>query len=332
MTLEVRKMTLEKLAQNAKVSLGTVSKAFSGSHEVSEKTRQRIFEIAKQEGCFEKYYKQKREKTFIAVICPELESSYYCSIVSRLESQLTKNGAIMLLGLSTFSPKKEAEIINYLISSKSVDGILVVAAHGKISYNNDVPIVAINTRRYLSEVDCLNVAFKETIVDAIKYFKDCGHSDIAFIGETLTKSKLNFFINAMQVNGLTVNQDWIFTEKERFENAGKSATEKLLNLEKQPTAIFCAYDNIALGVIDTLKKHGKSVPDDYSIIGIDDIPVASHSNVSLTTIKSNNDTICDMAVELLLKKLKSRFFSLHQKISLRTKLVIRNSVKNINNG
>ena len=323
-------MTLEKIAQTANVSLGTVSKAFSGSHEISEKTRQKIFDIAKELGCFDKYYKAKREKRVIAVICPELESSYYCSIVSRIETELNRRGALMVLAIGGFSEKKESEIIKYFVSSKSVDGIIVVAAHGKLSSNNDIPIVAVNTRRNLAEVDCLNVAFNQTIIDAVKYLKDCGHTKIAFVGEPLTKGKLNMFINALQVNDLPVNNDWLFMEKARFEQAGKLATEKMLALKEQPTAILCGYDNIALGVIDTLKKHGKTVPDDYSIIGIDDIPVASHANVSLTTIKSNNDTLCDMAVDLLLKKLESKFFSLHQKISLKTELVIRNSVKKIN--
>ncbi len=323
-------MNIEKLAQLAGVSMGTVSKAFSGSHEIGEQTRNKIFDLAKEHNCFEKYYKAKREKKVIAVICPELESSYYCSIVSRIESELNRQGAMMFLALSGFNAKKEAEIVSYLISSKSADGILIVAATSRVRFNKDVPIVAVNTKRDLSEVDCINVAFKDTIIEAIKYLKDCGHKKIAYIGEMHTKAKLNMFVNAMQCNDLDVNPKWLFTEKARFEEAGTAATEKILAMDNQPTAIFCAYDNVALGAIEAIKKHGKSVPDDFSIIGIDDIPIASHVNVSLTTIKSNNHTICDMAVELLLKKLESKFFSLRQKISLRTELVKRSSVKKIN--
>ena len=323
-------MNLEKLAQLAGVSLGTVSKAFSGSHEIGEQTRNRIFDLAKEHNCFEKYYKSKREKKVIAVICPELESSYYCSIVSRIESELNRQGAMMFLALSGFNAKKEAEIVSYLISSKSADGILIVAATSRVRFNKDVPIVAVNTKRDLSEVDCINVAYKDTIIEAIKYLKDCGHKKIAYIGEMHTKAKLNMFVNAMQCNELDINPNWLFTEKVRFEEAGKSATQKILAMEDQPTALFCAYDNVALGAIEAIKKHGKSVPDDFSVIGINDIPIASHVNVSLTTIKSHNNTVCDMAVELILKKIESKFFSLHQKISLRTELVKRNSVKKIN--
>ena len=323
-------MNLEKLAQIAGVSLGTVSKAFSGSKEISEPTRKKIFDVAKRNGCFEKYYKAKREKKVIAVICPELESYYYCAIASRIESELNKRGAIMMLSISSFSSKKEQELIKYLTSSKSVDGIIIITACSQVKFNENVPIVAVNTRRDLSEVDCINVAFKDTIIDTVAYLKECGHQKIAFFGDMFGKTRLNMFVNAMQVNGLTVNQEWLFTEKVRFEDAGKSAMEKLIVMTEQPTAIFCSYDNVALGAIQSIRTHGKNVPDDYSIVGIDDIPVASHYNISLTTIKSRKNTICDTAVDLIMKKLESKFFSLRQKISLRTELVKRGSVKKIN--
>ena len=320
----------EKLASLANVSIGTVSKAFSGSKEISEKTKNKIFELAKKHDCFEKYYKAKRDKKVVALICPELISPYYAEIVSRIEKNLSAKGVIMALYVSNFDPKKESEIISYLLSSKTVDGIMIIASSTLVKFNKDVAIVAINTNRKNSQVDCVNVAFKDTMVETVKYLKDYGHTKIAFIGETLTKSRLNLFNNAMAENSLIINPTWIFMEKARFEQAGKCAINKIMQLIDKPTAIICAYDNIALGAIDAIKKHGKSVPEDFSIIGIDDIPIASHTSVNLTTIKSNNTTICDIAVDLILKKIESKFFSLREKISLKTELVIRNSVKKIN--
>ena len=65
-------ITLSQLAKLAHVSVSTVSKAFSMSEEVNEQTREEVFRIAKEYGCFKKYYKAKYPKTVIAVICPEL--------------------------------------------------------------------------------------------------------------------------------------------------------------------------------------------------------------------------------------------------------------------
>ena len=322
-------MNLEKLAQTAGVSLSTASKAFSGSHEISEKTRQHVFNVAKENGCFEKYYNFKSEKRVIAVICPEVESAYYCSMVARLESELTKSGAIMVLAITSFSSKKELEIIDYFTSSKTVDGIIIIASTAKIKFNKDIPIVAIHTKRDLSEVDCLNPAFADAFYDAIKYFLDNGHTKIAFFGETHTKNYQNLFVKTIQKFDLKVNPDWIFEEKLRFESAGYSAMQKVYAMENKPTAIFCAYDNIALGAIQSIRTHGQNVPDNFSIIGINDIPFAAHYNISLTTIKANSNTLCDMAVDLIMKKLSNKFFTLRQRISLRSELIIRNSVKDI---
>ena len=324
-------MNLEKLANVAGVSLSTVSKAFSGSKEISEKTRKRIFDIAKETGCFEKYYNFKSNKKVIAVICPEVESAYYCSMVARLESELNKNGVMMILAITGFSAKKENEIIEYFSSSKTVDGIIVISSSAKLKFDKDVPIVAVHTKRDLSEVDCLNPAFADAFCDAIKYFIDNGHTKIAFFGETHTKNHQNLFVKTIQKFDLKVNPDWIFEEKQRFESAGYSAMQKVYAMENKPTAIFCAYDNIALGAIQSIRTHGQNVPDHFSIIGINDIPFAAHYNISLTTIKANSSTLCDMAVDLILKKLKNKFFTLRQRISLRSELIIRNSVRDISN-
>ena len=108
-------MNIKKLSQLAGVSPGTISKAFNGSQEISEATRAKIFEIAKQYNCFERYNKLKYTKKVVAVICPEVKSEYYCSIVSYIEKSLHKLGVMMVLSISEFSTEKEEELINTII-------------------------------------------------------------------------------------------------------------------------------------------------------------------------------------------------------------------------
>ena len=323
-------MSLERIAQEACVSIGTVSKAFSFSKEISEKTRQKIFDCAKELGCFEKYYKAKRSAKVIALIFPELESAYYSSIVSFMEKKLQSQGFLTTIAISSFNSKKESELIEYFTSTKCVDGIIVISACSKITFNKDMPMVAVNTVRTNSEVDCINAAFKQTVSETVAYLKENGHSKLAFIGDTLTKRRYNFFINALKENNLEINNDYLFVEKDRFETAGRLAIHKLLSLKEKPTAIICAYDDIAIGAMHTLRENNFSVPDDFSIVGINDIPIASYEEISLTTIRTNYQLICSMAIDLLLKKIQSKFFTLHEKISIKSELVIRNSVKKIN--
>lgn len=323
-------MNLEKLASLSGVSLGTVSKAFSGSKEISEKTRQKIFNIAKEQGCFDKYYSIKREVKVIAVICPEAESQYCCAMLSYLEREISKMNAIMTVSFSKYNEQREMELIAYHSMAKDVDGIIIISAQSKVKFNKDIPIVAVNTKRDLSEVDCVNTAFAYSFSDTVDYLTECGHKKIAFIYDNFSKGKQAIFVSTMQKKNLTVYPEFLFCEKKRFEEAGYSAMEKIYKMEDKPTAIFCAYDNIALGAIQTIRMHGDNVPNDFSVVGIDDIPVASHYNVSLTTIHSNLEQLCSHAVDLMFKKLDNKFYLLRQKISLRSELIIRNTVRKIN--
>ena len=85
-------MTLKKIADAANVSVSTVSKAFSWSNEISEGKRQYIFEIAKREGCYDKYCKPEFVKKVIAVICPEVMGGYYTHQITLFEKEIKKRG------------------------------------------------------------------------------------------------------------------------------------------------------------------------------------------------------------------------------------------------
>ncbi len=322
-------MTIQKLAKLAGVSAGTVSKAFSGSSEIPEKTRNHIFEVAKQNNCFEKYNKIKYSKKVVAVICPEVKSEYYCSIVSYIEKELAKQGVMMVLSISEFSAEKEEELISYHLSCKNADGIIVIESNSEIKYNKDIPIVAINSIKATNDVDCINTDFYSGINDAIALLKQNGHVAIGYIGEELAKDKQTFFERAMRAHGLCINNDFIINGKERFESAGYIAMDTIYALETRPTAILCAYDYIALGAIQCIKDHGENVPENYSIIGIDDISFSSHKTVNLTSIKTNIEEVCNMALELLIKKIHVKTFSIRQHVSVRCELVNRSSVKEI---
>ena len=106
-------MTMKKLADLANVSKSTISKAFSGSPDISKKTRDHIFQIAKEHGCYDKYNKKPFDKKIIAVICPEINSEDYTSIVNLLMNFLDERNAMMLLSTSSFNETKEKDIYKY---------------------------------------------------------------------------------------------------------------------------------------------------------------------------------------------------------------------------
>ena len=96
--------------------------------------------------------------------------------------------------------------------------------------------------------------------------------------------------------------------------------------DMKPDAIIAAYDYIALGAISALKENGYKIPGDFSIIGMDDINVASYTDTPLTTIQMHCDELCDKVVEIIFEKIKNKYYFLKQDVTINTKLIKRSSV------
>ena len=126
-----------------------------------------------------------------------------------------------------------------------------------------------------------------------------------------------------------MDDSFIIVDSNRFEEAGFNSIKKLYEENNLPTAILCAYDNIAYGVINFMETHSIKMPEDISIIGIDDIKYSSVKKISMSSIKANYDYICEIAIELLAKKINNPHYKIIQTISVKSEFVNRDSVKDI---
>ena len=321
-------MNLRKLAKLANVSVSTVSKALSDSGEISLTTKEKIIQLAKENDCYEKYYKGKYNKKIIAVICPEMKSEYYNRMLVTLEETISKNGGLMLLSVSGFNPQTEMDLFTYYSTFQHADGILVIGSGVNIPTNTDSPIVLLGGSQK-KDIDCIGIDSYDAIEEAVRYLKENGHRDIGFIGEALTRQRQERFLSAMKKHSLTVKDTFIITSDGRFEDAGFKSMENLIAKGTLPTAILAAYDYIALGAMHSMKLHGLKIPNDISVIGMDDISVLSYLDTPLTSIHTPIDDMCEIAVELLLKKIDNRYFRARQSITVKCRLVQRESVKNL---
>ena len=111
----------------------------------------------------------------------------------------------------------------------------------------------------------------------------------------------------------------------RIEMAGQDGAEQLLRKTNKYTAILCAYEDIAYGVIHYLKTQGISVPEDISVIGIDNIGFSAFAQTPLTSIDYNAESICLSAWELMAKKVKNRYYK-NENVIVPARLVLRESV------
>lgn len=295
-------MTLSKIAKLAHVSVSTVSKAFSESNEINERTRNEIFKIAKELGCFKKYYNAKYPKFVIAVICPEFKSGFYSALLSNIEEYISAKNCEIIVAQTNFSSEKEAQLLNYYNLYTSVDGIIIIDNHSNLT-DYDIPIVSIGDLLERSNFFTVNCNYKKPISEILKYFKENNISDIGFISEEKTIGKLNLFKECMNEVFGFVNEDFISITPKRFENGGYNAAKKLIESGNIPRAVICAYDNMAIGAIKCFNEHNLKVPKNIAVLGMDDNYQSAFLTPSLSSINPQRDKTyliaCDQIIDIL---------------------------------
>lgn len=319
-------MNLTSIAKLAGVSVSTVSKAFSGSSEISTETKERIFQVARQTGCFDKYTKNKYAKKVIAVIYPEMASDYYTSIVNKLDHFISETGAVLVSSATNFDKERESELFTYYSAYAKVDGIIMVDMRNKPDNRINTPFVSLSTAARHSFADAIHNDLYSAIEEAIQYLQSLGHVNIGFASEKLTVQKLEYYKTAMRKAGLAVRPANFKISEKRFEEAGIEMMNEWLDNSYAPTAIIAAYDYIAIGLTKSIYQHGLRIPDDFSIIGMDDISAVSHTNTAISSIRTNTEKACLSAVELLMKKIDNPHYTSRDYISIPAELVIRESV------
>ncbi len=302
-------ITLSKIAKLANVSVSTASKAFSLSSEVNEETRELVFKVAREQGCFKKFFNAKYPKFVIAVICPEIVSLYYADILFRLQKQLAEKNCEICVATTDFSPEKEAELIDYYYKYSSVDGIIVVGGRNDLRIEEtEIPLVFVGSREEIGEDKvCFYTDTASAVKEAVDYLLQKGVFDIGYIGEPLTRGKLTQLSDILKEAGHPINEDFVCISEHRFEQGGYEAMEDLLSRKVHPRAVVCAYDYMAIGAIRCALDKGLKVPDDIAVLGMDDIAQAPYLNPPLASISSERDEICRLASDAIVDRIKGVF-------------------------
>ena len=315
-------MTMRKLAELAGVSVSTISKAFSGSKEVSVSQRERIFELAREHGCYEKYCKSNFKGTVIAVLCPEFQSGYYTQQLDYFAQEIRKRGGVMLTGSYDFDKAYKTELLRYFVEGVKVDGVILYGLSlGRMCY--DTPMVVLGRS---DAYDSVQLSWEQALAEALEYLVQNGHRDIGFIGEKYTQSKYLAFRRIMDKMGMPVNDKYIECTDERFQIGGYKAMEALLAMEKPPTAVFAAYDGIAMGAMRSIREHGLRIPEDISVIGMDDCKECAYVDVSLSSVSSYNEGLCEIVVDILFDRILNGQIGKKKHIKVSAEFIRRESV------
>ena len=165
-----------------------------------------------------------------------------------------------------------------------------------------IPVVTIDNSAADKSIPSVIIDNFSAEVESVDYLRSLGHERIGFMtgleDSDVGKNRYEGYKSGLQKHGIVADESLVFRGNYTF-GSGVSGVEYFLSLEQRPTAIICANDSMALGAISSLQKAGLKVPDDISIIGFDDIHLASQVTPTLTTVSVPVDEIAARAFDML---------------------------------
>jgi len=314
--------TIIDVARLAGVSTTTVSHFINGTRYVSDDLRDRvekaIAELGYRPNSMARGLRKGESKT-IGLIVPDNSNPFFAEILRSIENIGYSNGYSVILCNSDGDIAKEIAYTE-LLFAKQVDGIVFITTNNSCEHlqqlsDNGIPIIVIDRDIPLKGTDVLLVDNFQGGYEATRYLIGLGHTRIACItGPSLltpSAERVNGYKKALAQAGIAENPDWIVAGDFQFAG-GENGIEKLMNLQNRPTAVFACNDLMALGVLRGIRKAGLSVPGNLSLIGFDDIPLASVVSPALTTISQPIQKISEMAIELLINRLQKKKLNLRK--------------------
>ena len=317
-------MTYRKIAELAGVSLSTVSKAMSGSPEISRATAERIRKIAEEHHVVGHRYHKNTADLRVAIVAPEIISVYYSQTITDYVRELEEKNIDAAVYVADFDAEKAIRCIERIVLGGEFDGVIAISCY--YPKKSPIPIISDISPKYFDlhlggDLVCSDT--RSGMLAAMTYLVELGHRDIGFISEKNTSAKLAVFKENAARLGLSVPPRYLFVSNKRFQDIGYEAAEHFLHIRRRPTALIAAYDEAAMGAIHAFRAHGVDVPGDISVIGINDIPFAAYSNPPLTTIRTYRRENARMITELLLERIAEKTPSVPRQIMLSCDLIVR---------
>ena len=345
------KVVISDVAKAAQCSAATVSRVLSNSgYPVSDSLRQRILSAADELGYTPNPYGRILRTSInpsIGIIIPSFQNPFFSQIVMGIEHIASKRGYTSMVFTSQRDPLLERKYIRDLIQKRisclmlcsvddSPDTVEQYIATGGLAcvFESDFPSLS-------NALNATSDMFKAAKI-ATEYLISQGHSKIAFLTPPLSKLSRHQRVDgcrfAMSMHGLTFDHNDIISvpyeddvDDGLYEyNIGAVLAKKMLAHKKKYTAIIALNDLIACGVIAGLNHQKIRVPEDISVIGFDDIPNATMVSPQLTTIRLSGHLIGQRATQVMINSFESHESINSITLSIMPELVIRESVKNIN--
>jgi len=316
----MKRPTQVDVAQRAGVSRATVSYVLNGTVDgrvpISDETQQRVLDAIEELG----YVPDARAQALrsgntktVALIIPDLRNPHFCEYATGIEEAARAAGYHLLLSSTTLHDEYAVDIFKDL-ARRRFDGLILASSFILESEEAQTTLERIRKRGLpiveLSEnygVDSAAADYRDATKEVMSYLLSLGHQRIGFVygfgGRELAEDRMQPYKAGLDAAGIPFEADLIVECGPTVED-GFQASKELLGNSPRPTAIIAINDVLAIGVLRAAADMELNVPEDLSIVGFDDIPMANYLIPRLTTVTKDAHTIGKQAFELLLARMQ----------------------------
>ena len=314
-------MTLKEIAAEAGVSISTVSRVINKSSKspASQEVQDRIWEIVRRTGYtpnstardLKKGNPGRAEPPSRSIAClfarvADTETdTFFSSLARSIEKEAFRHNYILKYTFTAFDIHHPSTF--RLITDNHVDGVAVLGRCDKQllkflkQYFKYVAYTGLNNLE--AKYDQIICDGCQASISAIRHLISLGHKRISYIGEVENEDRYRGYCMAMNEARLPVRKELVINVHLSSEGGYRGANT-LLDKDCEVTAIFCANDNTAIGAMRAVKEHGLSIPEDISVISIDDIDTAQYLTPMLTTVHIPVEDMGKMAAKTLIDRIE----------------------------
>ncbi|MFF9017435.1 LacI family DNA-binding transcriptional regulator [Streptomyces sp. NPDC014870] len=337
-----KRPTIRDVASLAGVSLATASRALSGDYPVAAQTRAKVQRAARELDYVVNAHARALSGApakFVALVVHSVQAPFFAYIAAGVEEQATLEDRLCLICTTHGSPERELEVVEAMREQRAEAVILVGGVVESEEYTrrmrryaqslseSGTRLVLVGRPPLGPDVPALTVEYDNSggAFAAASHLLSAGHRKIAILagepGYTTSDQRLDGYRRAMAAYGIEPDPN-LLLRGHLTRGAGIQMTRELLVSQKDFTAILAASDAVASGAYGALFEAGRSVPDDVSVVGFDDVPVAEDLRPALTTVHLPHEELGRTAVRHALQRSEQT----KQHVVLGTHVVVRGSV------
>jgi DNA-binding LacI/PurR family transcriptional regulator len=327
-------MDMRDIAKIAGVSSATVSRVINGSNLVRPETAERVRRVIGERKFVPngsattlKYGKSSS----YGLIIPDITNPFFPEFIRSFEGILVGKNQDMLMATTDLHASRMQQTIHRMLV-RQVDGVALLASEIETEpietlIHNRVPLVTMDRRLVGRGLSDVSIHCVSGMSQAVEHLSQLRHQKIGYIGGsaglTISDHRMQSFEKAMGRVGLKVDPRFVRAGNYRI-SGGESAMAELLEMPDRPTAIMTANDLTAIGALRVIHRQGLSVPDDFSVVGFDDIELSDIVYPPLTTIRLPRHRLAEMFVTALESSAKD-LHAAGKQYMVKTSLVIRSS-------